>query len=722
MATDDSSTRLSLRRPETGAVLVVVLLAMIALLGLGLTGLYLTSGSIQMNSNINMRNQALYVAEAGIQAARSVLNRIPAGNPTWTPPLGNMLSGMDPGGNPVALPTGISDEIPWDPNGCLGTNSDGTPGRGAYLRDNIPTGCLSNTAYVNCNYPNYSSTVARNEATPDNNNPVLTPFMGQYTLFIRQDLAECRQGLFTTENYPSGIPATNGIVVIRSEGVASDSRTKVVLEVTMSPNSAATPVQVGVATVCPAGAAGCDDNASVQQGLTVSGSLTPPPPGVGGAVGGASDTGAGGAGGATGGAAGQSASAGSSGTGGVGGGTSPVATGTGGNGSGGQAGSSAGGTGGGCGTGCPSGRICCSGACRTPSATNSNTSCGPCAIACDSSQTCCTNSGSGVCQTTNTTDSNSACGPCAISCGAAQICCSEECITPATCPTIATMGIFGVYDAKFSHYDGKGITDGSNTGALVSTGASTMQKWINQHSANCVAPNIDLTTQDLTTVPLYQYQVILILDLFHTQTDVQAYFAAKNGGQSSTYGTIGHQRLLSDAELTAFQNWYAAGGKGFMTTIGVANGPYGEPTNVNKLLAPFGIQYDPNTPGNDTFGQTTVHVADLKTTCPVALPLTQGVSTLFLRHGYSVLSTGLTESSTFSAYVKPLQSYNSGVARILNKTSGGIPIDPPARVNVWGDEWITYDDVWAGYAAGPYWDNALAWLSPECLRPPGPCH
>jgi len=318
MTTGDSSPRLSLRCPETGAVLVVVLLAMIALLGLGLTGLYLTSGSIQMNSNINMRNQALYVAEAGIQTARSVLNRIPAGNPTWTPPLASMLSGTDPGGNPVALPTGINDEIPWDPNGCLGTNSDGTPGRGAYLRDNIPTGCLSNTAYVNCNYPNYSSTVARNEATPDNNNPVLTPFMGQYTLFIRQDLAECRQGLFTTENYPSGIPATNGIVVIRSEGVASDSRTKVVLEVTMSPNSAATPVQVGVATVCPAGAAGCDDNASVQQGLTVSGSLTPPPPGVGGAVGGASDTGAGGAGGATGGAAGQSASAGSSGTGGVG--------------------------------------------------------------------------------------------------------------------------------------------------------------------------------------------------------------------------------------------------------------------------------------------------------------------------------------------------------------------------------------------------------------------
>jgi len=55
MKTDDSSTQLSFRRPETGAVLVVVLLAMIALLGMGLTGLYLTSGSIPMSAQINVR-------------------------------------------------------------------------------------------------------------------------------------------------------------------------------------------------------------------------------------------------------------------------------------------------------------------------------------------------------------------------------------------------------------------------------------------------------------------------------------------------------------------------------------------------------------------------------------------------------------------------------------------------------------------------------------------
>jgi hypothetical protein len=51
-----------------------VLIVMIALLGLGMAGLFLTSGTIQMNTNINLRNQALIVAEAGIERAREVLN------------------------------------------------------------------------------------------------------------------------------------------------------------------------------------------------------------------------------------------------------------------------------------------------------------------------------------------------------------------------------------------------------------------------------------------------------------------------------------------------------------------------------------------------------------------------------------------------------------------------------------------------------------------------
>ena len=72
---------------DKGAVLVVVLVVMVALLGLGMTGLFLTSGSIQMSTNINQRNQALVVAEAGIERARQVLN-----SPVWVPPIQAILS------------------------------------------------------------------------------------------------------------------------------------------------------------------------------------------------------------------------------------------------------------------------------------------------------------------------------------------------------------------------------------------------------------------------------------------------------------------------------------------------------------------------------------------------------------------------------------------------------------------------------------------------------
>ena len=139
--------------------------------------------------------------------------------------------------------------------------------RGAYLRDDDPPpagfGCQTSASttpkpvYIGCNYPpTYSYTdsngnsISYNATPPDPNGMSATPtqYMGQYTLFIRQDLGECRQGSVTIDN--------NGIVVIRSEGTASDNRTKVVLEVTMSTNPNVAILSQGIATVCPAGAAG----------------------------------------------------------------------------------------------------------------------------------------------------------------------------------------------------------------------------------------------------------------------------------------------------------------------------------------------------------------------------------------------------------------------------------------------------------------------------------
>jgi hypothetical protein len=321
--------------------LVVVLLVMMALLGMGLVGLYLTSGSIQMNANINMRNQALFVAEAGINRAKSVLNRTIPGLPNWSPNLSGMLAGLtSPLG--VAVKLNVADEVPSDPvSGC---QAAGGVDRGAYLRDEPGSvvGCSSNSAYVGCSVT-YSNTVGDPNSPP----PPPSQTMGAYTLFIRQDLTECRIGNFICDGDPTtpdpNCPTANGMVVIRSEGTASDNRTKVVLEVTMARNPNAPVVNSRLATVCPAGQAGCDDNASVQQGITVSGALTPPPPGAGST----GSTGAGGAGGAGGSAGASSAGGSAAGAGGTT--TAPVAGAVGGStpgGAGAGAGGNAGGAGG----------------------------------------------------------------------------------------------------------------------------------------------------------------------------------------------------------------------------------------------------------------------------------------------------------------------------------------------------------------------------------------
>jgi hypothetical protein len=90
--------------------------------------------------------------------------------------------------------------------------------------------------------------------------------MGRYTVWIRNDLAELRQGLFTAD--------ANLAVVLRSRGVASDGRTNVVLEVTMVPSQDITKKdpESGLSTGDPCGALGknaCDDNSSTQYGIVV---------------------------------------------------------------------------------------------------------------------------------------------------------------------------------------------------------------------------------------------------------------------------------------------------------------------------------------------------------------------------------------------------------------------------------------------------------------------
>src|ERR1035437_4291968 len=165
------------RQTDQGAVLMVVLIALIALMGLGMTGLFLTSGSIQMNANINLRNQALVVAEAGIERARGVLN-----NPNWTPPVPTMLLGV------------ATDEVPTNPNLCMGE------ARGAILVDQITPPCNTLPLPIGCTLQNLAYPASdRTGDLPTQAGAVARTTMGTYTVYIRQDPADCRMGNYTCE-------------------------------------------------------------------------------------------------------------------------------------------------------------------------------------------------------------------------------------------------------------------------------------------------------------------------------------------------------------------------------------------------------------------------------------------------------------------------------------------------------------------------------------------
>ncbi len=186
------------RDGDRGAVLVVVLLVMMVLLSLGMVSMWLTTGNMRIASSMNMRAQTLYCAEAGIDRARAHLNTAPVG--AISPFLNALLPGS---GNAL-------DDIP------SAVDAAGKPnGVGAILVE--PTGTLSNIAFPPASFGRTTGTAAAPQASQ----------MGSYTVWIRNDLTDIRDGNYTLD--------TNSAVVIRSQCVAPDGRTTAAIEVTFVP-------------------------------------------------------------------------------------------------------------------------------------------------------------------------------------------------------------------------------------------------------------------------------------------------------------------------------------------------------------------------------------------------------------------------------------------------------------------------------------------------------
>jgi hypothetical protein len=271
------------------------------------------------------------------------------------------------------------------------------------------------------------------------------------------------------------------------------------------------------------------------------------------------------------------------------------------------------------------------------------------------------------------------------------------------CPLIATIGIAGVWDYTYSN---------GTSGDVVTTGNNLFLAWLATRSANCTVENLDISGSNyLTAARLARYKVIVVLDIYHTQADKDAFLDAKKTNPGAP-AYPGKQRAILASEANAVQDWVGAGG-GLMTITGISSRA-AEMANVNALLNGLLIAYSVTDvyvlPGNST-------VTTFATAPPIASQITTGVSTLPVSGAVGIegLNGGNLppNSATFSQYATGGGSYGRG--GYSNGYAIGVAklVSGAGHLNLWGDEWITYDSAWTGaynVSVQAYWNNVLTWL------------
>lgn len=160
------------------------------------------------------------------------------------------------------------------------------------------------------------------------------------------------------------------------------------------------------------------------------------------------------------------------------------------------------------------------------------------------------------------------------------------------------------------------------------------------------------------------------------------------------------ERTLAPAEAAALEAFIKQEGRGMITLIGYNfdNGnPAPERDRANSALAPFGLAYVGGYFGNaviPTFNQN--H------------PISMGIFDVNFAGGIEPQDIGNQGTSEIFA---TWQNLDAGLAH--QTMMGG-------RVIVWGDEWITFDSDWQGYAdVQQFWVNMVDWARPQdfCLVP-----
>jgi hypothetical protein len=276
------------------------------------------------------------------------------------------------------------------------------------------------------------------------------------------------------------------------------------------------------------------------------------------------------------------------------------------------------------------------------------------------------------------------------------------------CPRIAIMGVPGVWDPSVTP---------------TSQGNAKFESWLSKHSKGCGTGFIDFENTTVTASTLAPYNAIIMFDLFHSKQDridcVRNLSVCKGnqsyqGSSGWTNYNTGRARQLTNAEVTAFHNWIK-NGAGISTSASFFyNAP--ETNNVNKILAPFNVRYKTRWDGQvDYYFSNSGNGADVSGF--VASPPINLVSQVTR---LQVVSAVPIEIINMASPIMPVRYSNMwdggtdvGLGYYVEVENNG----KKGRINVWADEWITYDTVWnkvaaGGYAYQPerYWENVVNWI------------
>lgn len=155
------------------------------------------------------------------------------------------------------------------------------------------------------------------------------------------------------------------------------------------------------------------------------------------------------------------------------------------------------------------------------------------------------------------------------------------------------------------------------------------------------------------------------------------------------------ERALSPEEAAAIEAFVKADGRGMITLIGYNfdnNNPVPERDRANTALAPFGLAYT-----GGYFGDGVIP------TFVQNHPVSMGIVDVNFAGGIAPIDNGNQGTSDVFATV---QNTTAGIAHQTAMQGG--------RVIVWGDEWLTFDSDWQGYAdVQDFWVNMVSWAKPQ---------